>query len=341
VASTQVASSGSAEPGSDQGARSDQGTRTPRPPPNNSQLATGGVTQPESAQGTPPAAFAPPFAETQAAGDGEWRPLGDAALGELAALQPYALFRSTVHPHPRNSFVRMDVVAIDLNQLRLGWVIGSKDEGAGRLASLQTPGLVPAGHQSQTLAVFNGGFQARHGWWGMQSDGITIVPPKSHGCTIALFQDSHVSLAPWHELNGRSSDIKVARQAPPCLLHNDEIHPDLLLGKVKIWAGQNTDLKTRRRSAAGLSSDGKILFFAIGTETQAIDLARGLLAVGAGSAIQLDINWAWARLLVVGRRDDKPRPTSSLLPQALYGKNEFFSRPSERDFFYVWRPPAP
>jgi hypothetical protein len=86
-----------------------------------------------------------------------------------------------------------------------------------------------------------------------------------------------------------------------------------------------------------MSKDRRILYYAIGNETEAIDLARGLQAVGAHDGMQLDINWAWARLLLVGRVEGKPRLTSSLLPEALYGKSECFAHPSERDFFYVSR----
>jgi hypothetical protein len=298
--------------------------------------AAGSVAGAETERGTFPPPYAPPHPQTAAPGDAEWQPLGDATLGEIAATSAL-LFKSVLHPHPKNAFITLHVVALDLRKLRLGWIIGNKDQDNAKLAHAQTPGLIPTADQAETVAVFNGGFQARHGWWGMSSDGVTIVPQKPTGCTFALYADGRVAIAPGAKLSATDEQPKTARQGPPCLLQDGRVHPDLLKGKLKPWAGQNADLKTRRRSAAGLSADGNTLYFAIGTETQALDLAHGLSAVGAAHAVQLDINWAWARFLLAGRREDKPRITSSLLPQALFGKNEFFSRPSERDFFYVMR----
>ena len=58
-------------------------------------------------------------------------------------------------------------------------------------------------------------------------------------------------------------------------------------------------------------------------------------AVGARSALQLDINWNWTRFLLVGLRDGQPRVTSALIDDMAHGKNEYFSWPSNRDFFYL------
>lgn len=285
---------------------------------------------------TPPN-FTPPFAATAKEGDGQWRSVGDSGLGELAATVPPQVLQTTVHPHKSKGYVSMNVVAMDLGSLKLGWVIGAKDYHAEKLVGHQTPGLVPERDQANTLAVFNGGFQARHGWWGMMSDGVSIVEPRPNGCTLAIFGDESVAIAPYANLANDAARMQAFRQSPPCLIIDGALHPDLERGQRKAWAGQNADLKTRRRSAAGITRDGKTLFFAIGNETEPDDLARGLLAAGAQSALQLDINWAWARFLLVGRRDELPRLTSSLLPEALYGKSECFARPSDRDFFYVYR----
>jgi Phosphodiester glycosidase len=320
--------------GSPSAAGSNRGVATPGAAPSASAPDTSGrASQPHF----PPLAFTPPFEATAAEGDGQWRPLGDPALSESAAQSPPFVVQAVVHPHKQKRFVSMHVVAIDLTALKLSWVVGSKDLHAEKLAAHQTPGLVPTRDQENAVLVFNGGFQARHGWWGMMSDGVTLVDPKPHGCTLAIFGDETVRIAPYSELADERPRMQAFRQSPPCLLHNGEVHPNLLKGNLKSWAGQTADLKTRRRSAVGSSADGKTLYFAIGNETEAVDLARGLSAVGATVGMQLDINWAWARLLLVGRVDGQPRLTSSLLPDALYGKSECFARPSERDFFYLSR----
>lgn len=310
-------------------------------------LSDGGATSnqgepPEPARLPPfvPAPFTPPFERSAKPGDGKWTPIGDGALSELAASEPHVLYRTTVHPHEISPFIAMEVVAIDLSRLRLNWAIGTKDHLADKLKEHQTPGLVPSDLQESTYAIFNGGFQARHGWWGQMSHGVTLVKPKDEGCTVALYEDGAVRLGRWSELSATQAEMRAFRQTPPCLLHEGTIHPRLERGNDKAWAGKNPTRKTRRRSALGINADGSVLYFAIGSETGPVDLARGMQAVGATSALQLDINWAWARFLTVGRREGKPRVTSTLVKDSLHGKNEYFSYPSHRDFFYLTRRPT-
>ncbi len=263
--------------------------------------------------------------------------MGDASFGEVAATDPSPVFRTVIHPHPKNPFVSMELVAMDLSRLRVGWTIGKADAGAQRLQSIQTPGLVPDGEQAAAVAVFNGGFQARHGWWGQMTHGITFVPAKDSGCTVALTHDGRVSIAPWTAFETERDRLLSFRQGPPCLVADGELHPNLEKGLTRVWAGKNPDLKTRRRSVLGIDAEKKVLFYAIGIEARPLDLARGMQAAGAANAVQLDINFAWTRFLLAGRVEGKPRVTTSLVPDSLHGKNEYFSRPSDRDFFYVTR----
>ncbi len=283
-----------------------------------------------------PPDFEPPFEKSRAPEDGHWVPLGSAERHELSAEQPYLLFKTSVHPHKTSRFKRMDVVAADLRQLSLHWTIGKADKGADKLAPHMTPGVIPSDQQENTVAVFNGGFLARHGRWGQMSHGVEVVPPRDIGCTLAIMQSGQVQISPWSEL-AQTEGIHAYRQSTPCLVHQAEVHPKLLSGQDKLWAGRNPNRKTRRRSAVGIDASGKILFYAVGTETEAVDLARGMQAVGAASAMQLDINWNWTRFLIAGRRDEKPRVTSTLIEDMAHGKNEYFSWPSQRDFFHLVR----
>jgi hypothetical protein len=243
------------------------------------------------------------------------------------------LFRTTVHPHRSSRFISTEIVAIDLRTVKLHWVLGKKDRGAADYAKVHALGLVAKDQRETTLAVFNGGFLAQHGRWGMMSHGITMVPPREIGCTLGTFKDGSVRIAPWTELP--NVGLVSYRQAAPCLVQGNTLHGDLLNGNSRVWAGQNAALKTRRRSAVGIDATGEVLFYAVGTETEAIDLARGILAAGASHAMQLDINWNWTRFLTAGRKNEQPRITSTLIEDMAYGKNEYFSTSSDRDFFYL------
>lgn len=237
----------------------------------------------------------------------------------------------------------MDVVALDLTRLSLHWASGAKDPSTKELATHYVPGLVPAELQPHTLFVFNGGFQPRHGRWGIQAHGSVVQPLKDNGCVVAIRSaDSPgpgVVLGPWEQLAVQEAAFVVVRQTPPCLLQDAEIHPDLLRGRAKPWAGQNKERRTRRRSALGIDASQRILFFAVGSETEAVDLARGMKAVGAHTALELDINWNWTRFLVAGETEHGRRITAALLSEMAYGAREYFGRPSDRDFFFVTRAP--
>jgi hypothetical protein len=197
-------------------------------------------------------------------------------------------------------------------------------------------GLVPKDDQPHLYAVFNGGFQPRHGRWGMYSLDTQIIPPRDDACTVAALESGRIAIAPWPKMRDSGQTWSAYRQSPPCLVEEGEIHPLLQKGERGPWAGQNADLKTRRRSAVGVSEDGRTLFFAVGEETEAETLAQGLLHAGAHSAAQLDINWNWTRLFLFWPSENgEVRSLGSLEEDMAKDRGEYSSRPSGRGFFYL------
>ena len=210
---------------------------------------------------------------------------------------------------------------------------GTEDLGGKKVPF--TAGLVPSAERARLLAVFNGGFQPRHGRWGMKLGETEVVPPRDEGCTLALFGDGSIRLRSWPALAASSSEMRAFRQTPPCLVEEGAVHPDLLAGRDKAWAGQAKDLVTRRRSAVGLDPTERVLFYAIGVEASPRLLAEALRFAGARNAAELDINWNWTRFLAYERdRDGKPRVASALV-EGEVSKSGYVERASERDFFYV------
>src|SRR6185369_4676438 len=97
-------------------------------------------------------------------------------------------------------------------------------------------GTVPAPVRDRLLAVMNGGFQPKHGRWGLMAEGVVVAPPREEGCTLALYRDGTVRVAPWHELAATQASMTSYRQTPPCLLHDGSLHPDLTRGRDRAWA---------------------------------------------------------------------------------------------------------
>jgi len=278
----------------------------------------------------PPKNVAPPSARSAEAGDGVWTPFSDA---RTSAGAPF-FYTTKLHPHPTSRFVTLTLVAIDLGAVRLGFMPGVED--VGKQAVPFEPGLVPSAERERTLAAFNGGFMPRHGRWGMQLGATTIVPPREPGCTLALFDDG-VRLRSWSVLAADAARPLALRQTPPCLLEQGAVHPLLMKGLDKAWAGHTPGVVTRRRSAIGLNRAANVLFYAVGVEAPARLLAEGLLAAGAHDAAELDINWNWTRFLTFAKNEDGALRVAQSLVDVQYSNRAYVERASERDFFYLVR----
>lgn len=292
----------------------------------------------------------PMYERSARAGDGVWRGFfaraGDSdherrtQPGVAEDFAEAGLRRMVLHPHPQSRFQTLVLAAFDLQRLRVEHRPGAQDIvdlGHPELAPLA--GLVAEEHLEDLLAVFNGGFQPRHGKFGMRSLGQQLIPPRQDACTVAILKDGTVAIAPWPELAPQLSEIVAYRQTPPCLVQEGEVHPLLRQGKRAAWAGQQPSVKTRRRSLVGVSRDGRALFVGLGSETEAEVLAAGAKHAGAHAAAQLDINWNWTRLFVFdsGQQKDAPQLQGSLVPDMAKDKGEYLKKPAARDFFYVYR----
>ena len=84
----------------------------------------------------------------------------------------------------------------------------------------------------------------------------------------------------------------------------------------------------------GLDESGRILFYAMGEETEPADLAAGLQAVGARQAAQLDINWSWTKFLLLGDKGGERQVTSTLIPKMVHARKGYVEKTAFRDFFY-------
>jgi hypothetical protein len=296
---------------------------------------TATVPPPEESRPTfPPPQIPPPSAKSAAEGDGTWTPFGTAALGERGA-NAHFIVRTVLHPHPSSRFVTVTIAAADLTRLTVRFVPGTEDMLWAKRPSGEPSGLVPAPDRDRLVAVMNGGFQPKHGRWGMRAGSVSITPPREDGCTLALYRDGSVRLAPWPKLASTETDMESIRQTPPCILEEGSVHPALLRGDDKRWAGHAADLQTRRRSAVGLSANGQVLFYAMGEEASPRYLAEALRLAGAANAAQLDINWYWTRFLLFGTPNGEPlQITSTLIPKMEHLKRGYVERPSTRDFFY-------
>nr|AYM54078.1 hypothetical protein [Byssovorax cruenta] len=283
----------------------------------------------------PPPAFAPPYADVAYEGDGRWLPMKDgSAPGEAPAL-----WKSVVHPDPKRSFAAVAVVAIDLSRVDLRLVAGTSEPASETVPPEHRPGIIPREAAPTLIAVFNGGFKAMHGHWGMMLNGETFVPPRDVACTVALYRDGAIKIRTWPELSASEGQMVGYRQTPPCLVEEGKTNAALDVEYTKGWGATVSGQTVIRRSAIGLDKAGRTLFFAIGESVTAQSLSRAMKAVGAENAAQLDVNYAYPRFLMYERASGSapPRATSALIPGIKFMSHEYVGDASPRDFFYLTR----
>jgi hypothetical protein len=284
-------------------------------------------------RGYPPPPIVPPYERSAQAGDGQWTPFGGAR--DRAGTGTPVFHKTTLHPHATSRFIELTVIAVDLASVRVRFMPGVEDVEQRKVPFL--PGLVAADERDDVLAVFNGGFQPRHGRWGMRLLDVSIMPPRDIGCSIALTADGSVDIRTHSALAATATSFQALRQTPPCLLEQGVVHPDLVAGRDKLWGGRTPGIVTRRRSALGIDASRRVLFYAIGVEATPRLLAEGMRALGASEAAELDINWNWTRFLLFGEDERGELAVSTSLVAGDYAKTGYVSRPSERDFFYLVR----
>ena len=255
--------------------------------------------------------------------------------------EPALVYQSTVHPHAIKPFVYVAVVAIDLARVDLRLVAGMDEPESKAVPKDKRPGLVPEADCADLLAVFNGGYKARHGNFGMMLAGDTFVPPRDDACTIGLMKDGSVEVATWPELAGSAASMTAFRQTPPCMVERGALHAALDADehqKPRKWGASEEGEVEIRRSAVGVDATGRVLLYGLGEWTTAKALAEGMKAAGAVTAAQLDINWSYTFFLSYGRAAGGAlEVTSTLVPKIKHSKVGYVVKPAHRDFFYLKR----
>jgi hypothetical protein len=118
------------------------------------------------------------------------------------------------------------------------------------------------------------------------------------------------------------------------MLEDGVLHPGLSQEDSRNWGATLEGKTVIRRSAVGLSRDGRTLFVGISNYTTARALALGMQHVGSVSVAQLDVNFSYPRFLLYQQKGAE----LSAIPAVkglLYKRDEYLGRPSTRDFFYV------
>jgi hypothetical protein len=250
------------------------------------------------------------------------------------------LYKTLLHPDPYRSWAEVFVVAVDLQRAKLHMMAGAYEPKSFEPAGQKYKRLatIPPQHQPELLAAFNGGFKTEHGYHGMWVDGVTLVKPRQHSCTIALYKDGSIRIQPWPELEPTQSEMRAYRQTARCMLEDGKLHAGLLDPTARTWGATLDGETVIRRSAIGISRERTILYVSITNNTTARALALGMKHAGAANVAQLDVNWSYPKFVTFepGPEDAKLYPVA-LAEGFEFSEDEYLRKRSHRDFFYLTR----
>jgi hypothetical protein len=279
-----------------------------------------------------PADVGPVHERFAAPGDGAWVPVLDERHPDL----PPLMYKALLHPDERRAWAELFVVAIARPHVRLRLVAGTVDPEAttaeGKVAHRH--GLIPQADQD-LLAAFNGGFKTEHGHFGMQAEGVTLIPPRAEVCTVAALDDESLRIATWPALSADEPRMLWWRQTPPCMVERGVMHTELLNDSTRRWGAAVGGETVIRRSAIGLDDSGDVLYVGVSEATTAGTLAQGMRHAGPSNVAELDVNWSYPKFVVFRTTEFGAVQTVGLFLGFVFEQDEYVRRPAPKDFFYV------
>ena len=281
-----------------------------------------------------------------APGDGTWVPMPDPRFPD----EPAPMLKTLLHPDAKRGWAQVAVVAIDLRQVALHLVSGTIEPitTLPEAKAHKRTGIIPADDLGMVIAAFNGGFMATHGHYGMKAEGVLWIEPKDKACTIAVFPNDVVNIRSWEELESKQSEMVFFRQTPMCMEESGKLHPGLTMEENTYW-GATLDKETIiRRSAMGISEDGKTLFVGIGEATSAVAIAKAMQFAGSFHVAQLDVNFSYPKFVQIEPKTPGGKTTTPedlelkpLVKTFQFKPDDYVKRADTRDFFYLTRQPLP
>ena len=261
-------------------------------------------------------------------GEGVWSAYIQVASGQVVAYRTYLL------PDPVRPYAIVGVIAFDLSQTRLHFVLGSNEPFAPN--GPKRTGLMNAGDRAPgvLIAMFNGGFKARHGHFGAMAGGLVALPARNGLGTLAIYQDGTLKLGEWGSEITATPDMAAWRQNGPLVIQAGQINPRIYNNAPQDWGYTVVDVSPTWRSGIGLSADGKTLYYICGSSLSMEMLAKSMQAAGMFNAMQLDINNYWVHFVAV-RSNANKLTMEPLFPAMMFENIDRYLYAYSRDYFYV------
>ena len=264
-------------------------------------------------------------------GEGLWSPYISDTGGQTVA------YRTFLQPDPKRPYTLVAIVAFDLSQTRLGFVLGfDEPKSKDTPPALKRSGTIPAGDFKPgiLLATFSGGFKGAHGNYGAMSNGIVAIPPRSGLATVAMYKNGAIKIGEWGKDFTVSDQMVAWRQNCSLIIQDGKINPLVNIDSAEYWGANLNGATVTWRSGIGISPDNNTLYFFAGPSMTANVLAQAMMAAGVKSGMQLDINNYWVHFTAI-RTDGAKLIPDPLFPDDMKFDVDRYLKPYVRDFFYV------
>lgn len=286
-------------------------------------------------------------------GEGVWVPLQ--GLVKESFDQSTLFYQSWLRPDPERRFARVSVTAWDPSRLHLGVVAGTREpqsttglKGSGQIP--RSPGLLP-----RVVAAFNGGFQTKHGPYGMISDQKELIPPAGDAATVSTTRDGQILLGTWPSNGepkppGRKS-LKPGESAPDWVQSlRQNLEPLVAENKFnpfkrRKWgstAGKNVDKSHTVRTGICLLEGGGLAYF-FGSDVSAETLGKTMVAFHCDYGVHLDMNAGHSGFEFYNVKDDQGEDFEAhrMIAKMWHMNFPRYIKRDGRDFFYLYLRPQP
>ncbi len=221
-------------------------------------------------------------------GEGQWIPLEkDAFITPIPGVG--APFLTTfVRGDPAAPQTRVYVTLWDPRLIALHMEAGTVEPVSA--TGEAGPGQIPRTPEviRHVVAGFNGGFQATHGEFGMQANGVLYLPPKPYGATVMELRDGTTAFGAWPRDTEVPDEVLSFRQNMTALVQKDKYNP---WGRAW-WGGVPPgwhDAIHTTRSGVCLTKENFVAYF-WGNDIGPEPLGRAMLMARCAFGIHLDMN---------------------------------------------------
>lgn len=229
-----------------------------------------------------------PYIKPPIAGEGQWIRLDDDPFITPIPDLPSPFVTTFVRSDPGAQHTRVYVTLWDPRLIALHMQAGTVEPVSA--TGEAGPGLIPRTPEviRHVVAGFNGGFQATHGEFGMQADGVLYLPPKPYGATVMELKDGTTAFAAWPPKTEVPEEVLSFRQNMTFMVQNDKYNP---WGRAW-WGGVPPgwhDAIHTTRSGLCLTKEGFVAYL-FGHDIGPEPLGRAMLAARCQVGIHLDMN---------------------------------------------------